>query len=63
MSRRLGVTQIWLREAVFRGDVPALEAGNRTLFDANATEDAIRNLARERKQAVAGTCTPETIHA
>ncbi len=49
MARRLGVTQAWLRGAVERGDIAALRAGNRLIFNVAATERRIAELAARQE--------------
>ncbi len=45
MARRLGVTQKWLRQQALDGNVPALKAGARLLFNADAVSKVICEMA------------------
>jgi hypothetical protein len=45
MSRRLGVTQHWLREQADAGVVPCLKAGTRYLFNPHSVEQALAKKA------------------
>lgn len=51
MSRKLGVTQQWLRREAEAGRVPHLRAGHRYLFDPGTVEVV---LARRASQAPEG---------
>lgn len=45
MARRLGVTQKWLRQQAVDGAVPALKAGPRFLFSADAVSKVVCEMA------------------
>jgi hypothetical protein len=63
MARRLGVTQKWLREQADAGVVPHLRAGNRYIFEPNATEESLAKEAAKDKsgiESVPGLCQPAT---
>lgn len=47
MSRKLGVTQQWLRDEADAGRVPHLRAGRRYLFDPSAVETALARRAAQ----------------
>ena len=47
MARRLRVRPDWLRAEADAGNIPALKAGDRYLFDPEAVERALLKRARE----------------
>ena len=51
MSRRLDVTQAWLREQAAAGLVPHLKAGDRYLFNPVAVEDVLSERASQVEAA------------
>jgi len=53
MSRRLGVTQQWLRDEADEGRVPCLKAGSRYLFNPEAVQDALAAKAARTRQTPA----------
>ena len=50
MSRRLGVTQQWLRDQADTGKIPCLKAGKRYLFNPVAVQDALAAKAARMRQ-------------
>jgi len=50
MSRRLGVTQQWLRAEADAGKIPCLKAGNRYLFNPMAVQEALASKAARTRQ-------------
>lgn len=50
MSRRLGVTQQWLRDQADEGVVPCLKAGRRYLFNPVAVEETLAQKAAQTRQ-------------
>ena len=60
LSRRLGVTQDWLRSQADAGEVPCLKAGNRYLFNPVAVEPVAGYQSKRRrgKGAVMSNSTP-----
>ncbi len=54
MSRRLGVTQQWLREQADAGIVPCLKAGRRHLFSPVAVQKTLASKAAHMRQGGKG---------
>ena len=50
LSRRLGVTQQWLRDQADAGKIPCLKAGNRYLFNPVAVQENLAAKAERTQQ-------------
>lgn len=54
MARRLGVTQLWLRDEAEGGRVPCLKAGRRFLFNPEAVQETLASEAARTRQEEKG---------